>query len=238
MIYVRQYWCRRPDHPHLQHLRPTQATRTTAASCRTSSPRPCEGEPITVYGDGTQTRSLCYVSDLVAGMLKAMFTPETEGEVFNLGNPEEHTVLEFAHLISRLSHSVVAHRLQDGAAAGQPHLRRPHAPLPQHRQGPARSGLVARRGPLRRHGKDHRLVPRGGLTPRDCRPWLAAAWRRWPACLLALLCRSPRAACLAGIGPAGGAGIGPRCASIWPPSPSRSERSARCSVGGTLGRRR
>jgi nucleoside-diphosphate-sugar epimerase len=64
-----------------------------------------KGEPITVYGDGAQTRSLCYVSDLVAGILKAMFTLETEGEVFNLGNPEEHTVLEFAHLIRRLSHS-------------------------------------------------------------------------------------------------------------------------------------
>lgn len=63
------------------------------------------GEPITVYGDGTQTRSLCYVSDLVRGILKAMFTPETEGDVFNLGNPEEHTVLEFAHLVKRLSHS-------------------------------------------------------------------------------------------------------------------------------------
>lgn len=63
------------------------------------------GEPITVYGDGTQTRALCYVSDLVAGILKAMFTPETEGEVFNLGNPDEHTVLEFAHLVKRLAHS-------------------------------------------------------------------------------------------------------------------------------------
>lgn len=63
------------------------------------------GEPITVYGDGTQTRSLCYVSDMVDGIIKAMFTPETEGEVFNLGNPEEHTVLEFAHMIKRLTGS-------------------------------------------------------------------------------------------------------------------------------------
>jgi len=63
------------------------------------------GEPITVYGDGTQTRSLCYVSDMVEGIIKAMFTPETEGEIFNLGNPEEHTVLEFAHIIRRLTGS-------------------------------------------------------------------------------------------------------------------------------------
>jgi nucleoside-diphosphate-sugar epimerase len=63
------------------------------------------GDPITVYGDGTQTRSLCYVSDLVDGILKAMFTPESEGDVFNLGNPEEHTVLEFAHIVKRLTGS-------------------------------------------------------------------------------------------------------------------------------------
>ena len=63
------------------------------------------GEPITVYGDGTQTRSLCYVADMVEGLRRAMFTPESPGEVFNLGSPEEHSVLEYAHLIKRLSGS-------------------------------------------------------------------------------------------------------------------------------------
>lgn len=57
------------------------------------------GQPITVFGDGQQTRSLCYVSDLVEGVVKAMFSPGTQGEVFNLGNPDEHTVLEYAQLI-------------------------------------------------------------------------------------------------------------------------------------------
>jgi nucleoside-diphosphate-sugar epimerase len=42
------------------------------------------------------------VSDLVEGLILAMFQPGTAGEVFNLGNPEEHTVLEFAHTIIRL----------------------------------------------------------------------------------------------------------------------------------------
>ncbi len=56
--------------------------------------------PITVYGDGTQTRSLCYVSDLVAGILAAMFQPNTTAEVFNLGNPEEHTVQAFAEMVA------------------------------------------------------------------------------------------------------------------------------------------
>lgn len=58
-------------------------------------------EPLTVYGDGTQTRSYCYVSDMVNGILAAMLKPGTSGEVFNLGNPDERTVVEFAHLIAR-----------------------------------------------------------------------------------------------------------------------------------------
>ncbi len=60
------------------------------------------GEPITVYGDGSQTRSLCYVSDLVTGIIAAMFTEGTKGEVINLGNPAENTVLEYAYLVREM----------------------------------------------------------------------------------------------------------------------------------------
>ncbi len=63
------------------------------------------GLPITVYGDGSQTRSLCYVDDLVEGIVAAMFTNGTPGEVINLGNPQEHTVLEYARLIRMLCNS-------------------------------------------------------------------------------------------------------------------------------------
>ena len=63
------------------------------------------GEPLTVYGTGQQTRSLCYVSDLVEGLVRALFTPGTKGRVYNLGNPDEHTVLEYAQLIKRLCQS-------------------------------------------------------------------------------------------------------------------------------------
>lgn len=63
------------------------------------------GKPITVYGSGDRTRSLCYVADLVEGIVRAMFWPETKGEVINLGNPDEHSVLEYAQLIKRLSRS-------------------------------------------------------------------------------------------------------------------------------------
>lgn len=63
------------------------------------------GTPIPVYGDGTQTRSLCYVSDLVNGILRAAQTPDLAGEVVNLGNPDERTVLECARMVKRLSGS-------------------------------------------------------------------------------------------------------------------------------------
>jgi nucleoside-diphosphate-sugar epimerase len=54
---------------------------------------------ITVYGKGNQTRSFCYISDMVDGIKKAMFTKNTKREVFNLGNPEEYTILELAKKI-------------------------------------------------------------------------------------------------------------------------------------------
>jgi nucleoside-diphosphate-sugar epimerase len=64
--------------------------------------RALRNESLIIYGDGNKTRSICYVSDLVDGLMRAMFKPETAGEVFNLGNPEEHTVLEYAHTVLQL----------------------------------------------------------------------------------------------------------------------------------------
>jgi UDP-glucuronate decarboxylase len=63
------------------------------------------GEPITVFGDGSQTRSLCYVEDLVRGLAAALLTPGTCGGVYNLGNPDERSILEFAELVKELSNS-------------------------------------------------------------------------------------------------------------------------------------
>ena len=59
--------------------------------------------PITVYGDGSQTRSFCYVSDLVEGLIRLM-NGDYIGPV-NLGNPEEYTVLELAQKIQAMLHS-------------------------------------------------------------------------------------------------------------------------------------
>ena len=59
------------------------------------------GEPMTVFGDGSQTRSFCYVSDLVEGLYRLMLSDEREP--VNLGNPVELTMLEFAERIRRLT---------------------------------------------------------------------------------------------------------------------------------------
>jgi dTDP-glucose 4,6-dehydratase len=61
-------------------------------------------EPLTVYGDGSQTRSFTYVDDLVAGVL-AVLDRGDDHQPFNIGNPEETTVLEFARRIIELTHS-------------------------------------------------------------------------------------------------------------------------------------
>ncbi len=68
------------------------------------------GDPLTVYGDGSQTRSFCYIDDLVRGIV-AMIDTREPGPV-NLGNPEEFTVGEFAQLVLQLtgSESPVEHR--------------------------------------------------------------------------------------------------------------------------------
>ncbi len=60
-------------------------------------------QPLTVYGNGTQTRSFCYVSDLVDGIVKLLLSP-LSGPV-NMGNPNEFTILEFAKLVIKLSHT-------------------------------------------------------------------------------------------------------------------------------------
>ncbi|WP_424357550.1 UDP-glucuronic acid decarboxylase family protein [Methanocella sp. MCL-LM] len=62
------------------------------------------GQPMTVYGEGNQTRSFCYVSDLVRGIYLAM-NKDVKGEVINLGNPTEMTVLEFAKKIKAMTGS-------------------------------------------------------------------------------------------------------------------------------------
>ncbi len=61
-----------------------------------------KNKPVTVYGTGQQTRSFCYVSDLIDGLVKTMTKEKTEGEVFNLGNDGEFSILELVDIIEKL----------------------------------------------------------------------------------------------------------------------------------------
>lgn len=61
--------------------------------------------PITAYGDGSQTRSFCYISDMVDGICKMVFSNKAGGEIINLGNPDEITILELTKRIKKLTGS-------------------------------------------------------------------------------------------------------------------------------------
>ena len=90
------------------------------------------GDALTVYGEGQQTRSFCYVDDTVDGLLR-MMDADIEGPV-NLGNPEERTVLELAEIVLRLtaSRSRLVHR---PLPADDPHRRRPDISLAEAKLG-------------------------------------------------------------------------------------------------------
>lgn len=64
-----------------------------------------EGIPITIYGNGEQTRSFCYVDDMIEGIYAAMMNKNTKGEVINLGNPDERKIKEIAIKIKELTNS-------------------------------------------------------------------------------------------------------------------------------------
>lgn len=69
------------------------------------------GEDITIYGDGTQTRSFCYVDDLIDGIVRMMSPEQTHPGPINLGNPKEFTILELAQSVLALTGSKSAIRL-------------------------------------------------------------------------------------------------------------------------------
>ena len=85
-----------------------------------------KGEPITIYGDGAQTRSFCYVDDLVDGLMRLMATPDEVTGPINLGNPTECTIRELAELVIELTGSrstLVARPLpQDDPRQRQPDI--------------------------------------------------------------------------------------------------------------------
>ena len=93
-----------------------------------------KGEDITIYGDGSQTRSFCYVDDLIEGFLKLMDTPAGVTGPINLGNPGEFSIRELADIVVELtgSRSKLVHR---PLPADDPRQRRPDITLAQSELG-------------------------------------------------------------------------------------------------------
>jgi len=102
------------------------------------------GEPLTVAGDGSQTRSVCYVSDLVDGVLR-LLRSDHPGPV-NIGNPHEMTVLDLARLVIEITGSAspieYVPRPQDDPTVRQPDIALARAALGWEPEVPVRDGLV------------------------------------------------------------------------------------------------
>ena len=105
-----------------------------------------KGEPITLYGDGSQTRSFCYVDDLIAGFLSMMTTDAAVTGPINLGNPGEFTIRELAEKVIALtgSKSQIAHRPlpQDDPMQRQPDITLAREQLGWEPKVPLETGLV------------------------------------------------------------------------------------------------
>lgn len=84
-----------------------------------------KGEGLPVFGDGKQTRSFCYVSDLIEGIIRALETDGTKGEIFNLGNPDEFTVLELAEKIIAKTASTSSPEFKEDLPQDDPSRRCP-----------------------------------------------------------------------------------------------------------------
>jgi len=102
-----------------------------------------KNKPITVYGDGNQTRSFCYISDLVEGIYKLLF--KDIPEPINLGNPQEMKIIDFAYLIKELTNSkskVVFKPLpQDDPKQRRPDITKAKKLLKWHPKVPLEKGL-------------------------------------------------------------------------------------------------
>jgi dTDP-glucose 4,6-dehydratase len=101
------------------------------------------GEPITIYGDGSQTRSFCYVSDEVDGIYRLFM--HGDAEPTNVGNPREYTVRELAELVIELT-GTSASLVERPLPEDDPKLRRPDITRARERLGwdpqvPVREGL-------------------------------------------------------------------------------------------------
>ena len=105
-----------------------------------------KNEPLTVYGDGQQTRSFCYVDDLVRGILLIMESENGQGQVYNVGNPVENTMLELAEMIKKIvgssSEIVYKARPEDDPSRRRPDITKVKTELGWEPQTNLEDGLV------------------------------------------------------------------------------------------------
>jgi UDP-glucuronate decarboxylase len=104
-----------------------------------------QNKPITLYGDGTQTRSFCFVDDLIEGFVRLMDSPDDLAGPVNLGNPGEFSMIELAQtildLIGSSSPLVYESLPQDDPKQRQPDIRLARAQLDWEPKIPLRQGL-------------------------------------------------------------------------------------------------
>jgi UDP-glucuronate decarboxylase len=93
-----------------------------------------KGAPITIYGDGTQTRSFCYASDLIDGLIRLMNSPDDFTGPVNLGNENEFTILELAEHVIKLSNSS-SKIVREPLPSDDPRQRQPDTTLARDRLG-------------------------------------------------------------------------------------------------------
>ena len=123
------------------------------------------GIPITIYGDGSQTRSFCYVDDLIDGMIRTMQSTAIGPEPVNLGNPQEITIRELADTVIEMTVVDIADRLP---AASD---RRPDAAPTGYFAGRPAARLATGDGAAQRLAAHDRLFPgdAGSRCQRDGR---------------------------------------------------------------------
>ena len=130
------------------------------------------GDPITIYGDGSQTRSFCYVDDLIEGFVRLMASPASVTGPVNLGNPGEFTIKELAELVIDMTGSSVGADLPAAAAE-----RSPAAPA-RHLVGQGGPGMAAERAAARGAQPHDRVFRRFAVDGRPCRR-APSRTRRW-----------------------------------------------------------
>ena len=103
-------------------------------------------KPITIFGDGSQTRSFCYVTNQIEGLLKLAFLDDAKGEVVNIGDDKEITILELAKLVKELTNSkseIVFNELpKDDPPRRKPDIRKAKMLLNWEPKGELKEGLL------------------------------------------------------------------------------------------------